>query len=143
MFNVSGSAPEPYTVKVSFDPFSISCTCQAGLTGTPCKHRIRILKGYSTDTVGIPPNKDEVLHRVNEIAQNLHIFELLDEYERVKKEVKENNLNSEKLFKKYREEMTRFALQQVKTDKNVAKAKVALDDAVEKGISTEKDLHNA
>jgi hypothetical protein len=121
-------------IRVSFQPLTLSCTCQAGQSGIPCKHRIQILQGSSTDAIAISQNKESALLAIKEIANNSNVFELLDEYEAVKKEIKEIDANSEKLFKKYRDALTEFRLEKAKTDRKVVKAKSDLDSILEKGI---------
>lgn len=46
-FLVSGSAPEPYRVSFHREGGKLTafCTCQAGLNGQACKHRLDILAG--------------------------------------------------------------------------------------------------
>lgn len=47
-FRIQGSEDEPYQVVVRrFDSgnFGIACNCRAGVRGTLCKHRVRLLKG--------------------------------------------------------------------------------------------------
>ena len=84
VFTIQGSSDEPYIVTVSFDPFTISCTCQAGLSGLPCKHRKNILNDFCENMLSAPGNHEEVLSFIKEIASNSNIFQLLDEYETVK-----------------------------------------------------------
>jgi hypothetical protein len=117
VFMVQGSVPEPYTVHITFEPFTISCTCQAGQNGLPCKHRIHLLKGYCMSPVGVPPNHEAVLHKIREVADSSNIFKLLDEYDLIKDQLKNANEVSEKSFKKYRSELTLHALGKVKSDK--------------------------
>lgn len=53
-FKVQGSAQEPYKVtfvKRSQTNLSAYCTCPAGDNGQYCKHRFRILDGFTTDIV--------------------------------------------------------------------------------------------
>ncbi|MDR2535012.1 MAG: SWIM zinc finger family protein, partial [Treponema sp.] len=69
-FQVQGSAAEPYMIRVGLDPLTLSCTCQAGHAGIPCKHRISILKGDCTDAIAVPQNEDAVLSKVGETANN-------------------------------------------------------------------------
>jgi uncharacterized Zn finger protein len=53
-FLVQGSSVEPYRVifwRRAGGNFSASCTCAAGESGMSCKHRIRILCGYTEGIV--------------------------------------------------------------------------------------------
>lgn len=45
IYRVQGSASIPYEVIVTFTPFSISCSCSAGIHRDPCKHCRTILHG--------------------------------------------------------------------------------------------------
>jgi hypothetical protein len=134
VFTVQGSSPEPYTITVNFNPLTISCTCQAGIVGMPCKHRIHILKGYCENMLTAPKNYEDVLSAVKEAASNSNIFDLLDEYDAVKKNAKDNDVACEKALKKYRNELTQFVLEKVKTNKKAEKANAELDEAIKKGI---------
>jgi hypothetical protein len=134
VFTIQGSSDEPYTVVVSFNPFAISCTCQAGFSGLPCKHRKNILNGICENMISAPGNHEEVLAFIKELAGNSNIFEALDEYEKIKNEAKENDKDCEKALKKYRNELTDFVLKKVKTDRKAIKANTELDEAIKKGI---------
>lgn len=52
-FLVKGSSEEPYEVSFLHDEgkLYIFCTCQAGLNGTHCKHRISIIMGDLTAVI--------------------------------------------------------------------------------------------
>ena len=53
LFSVQGSSAEPYEVAFQRDESTLTaiCTCQAGVMGQYCKHRIAILSGESTGIV--------------------------------------------------------------------------------------------
>ena len=130
IFTVQGSSPEPYTITVNFNPLTISCTCQAGIMGIPCKHRIHILKGYCENLLIAPQNYNEVLSAAHESAHNAGILDVLDEYESLKKNTKTVNEKVEKLFKNYLKEVIAQALQK-STEKKVKKASMALDTGIQ------------
>jgi hypothetical protein len=46
-FEIQGSAPEPYLTTFRLDGKNLTahCSCQAGIIGQYCKHRLRILDG--------------------------------------------------------------------------------------------------
>lgn len=52
--HVQGSAEQPYTLAFRMEDgvFSASCTCAAGAMGQACKHRLSILSGDSSATIG-------------------------------------------------------------------------------------------
>jgi inorganic triphosphatase YgiF len=91
-------------------------------------------KGYCENMLTGPKNYNEVLSALSEIVENSNIPKLLEEYESVKKEAKDNDTACEKALKKYRNELTQFVLQKVKTDKKAEKAKAELDENIKKGI---------
>jgi hypothetical protein len=130
IFTVQGSAPEPYTIVVTFDPLTISCTCPASISGIPCKHRIQIINGFCENIVAIHPGYEQVLQSINEVARSSGIIEVLNEYEEIKNTLKYNDTLCNKSFKKYRDNLLRFALQHVKTNKNVEKAEAEMDKSV-------------
>ena len=53
-FAVQGSADTPYQVTFGNDGGSVicTCTCRAGVSGQPCKHRNRIISGSNEDIAG-------------------------------------------------------------------------------------------
>ncbi len=53
IFNVQGSAKEPYSVKFQRHAGRVaaSCTCPAGIFQDLCKHRLQILNGTCKDIV--------------------------------------------------------------------------------------------
>lgn len=60
VFQVKGSAEEPYVVTFAHDAGDLkaSCTCPAGVYGNYCKHRIAILSGDSSAIVS--ENREEI-----------------------------------------------------------------------------------
>jgi hypothetical protein len=59
-FSVQGSSSEPYRVSLIRDEGAtlMVCTCEAGINGMHCKHRVRILLGSSEDV--IDPITDDI-----------------------------------------------------------------------------------
>ena len=61
VFIVQGSEPKPYRVtfsRIASDNLAALCTCQAGVNGLHCRHRLDILAG-NTDGI-ISENKADV-----------------------------------------------------------------------------------
>lgn len=61
IFDVKGSAPEPYEVVISTQEngnISATCNCPAGRFGNLCKHRLDILNGETKSIVS--DNVDEI-----------------------------------------------------------------------------------
>ena len=128
IFHVKGSAPEPYVVVVTLSPLSVSCNCQAALSGLPCKHRILILSGKDP---GIVEGDTSTLVSINKEAEAAGVFDLLKSYENAKAAVKEASTASEKAFKKYRTARLELLEKQVKTDKAVIKSMGEMEAAIE------------
>ncbi|MFV0301806.1 MAG: SWIM zinc finger family protein [Paracoccus sp. (in: a-proteobacteria)] len=59
-FEVQGSAPEPYQVRIERrdNQMFAYCTCPAGKNGTACKHRFAIFDGDASTVIS--DNKSEV-----------------------------------------------------------------------------------
>lgn len=53
-FQVQGSGVQPYTVTFRRVGINLTarCTCPAGMKGTYCKHRFRILRGDTEGVIG-------------------------------------------------------------------------------------------
>ncbi len=53
-FEVKGSAPEPYNVRIerNGDNLTAYCDCPAGSNGMYCKHRFGLFRGLDKDVVG-------------------------------------------------------------------------------------------
>ena len=62
-FKVQGSEPEPYDVTFTKEDPNLfcTCTCKAGIMGTYCKHRIRILVGDSEGITSENLNEVEIV----------------------------------------------------------------------------------
>ena len=140
IFKIQGSAPEPYVVEITTDPhLTLSFTCPAGIMGIPCKHRIHITKGYCDGLVEAPENYEELLSAINEAINATDMPKYLEEYDEWKKKTKEAEANTDKAFKKYRDAVTRHALQEVKSDRECKKASTALDEAIQKYIDAKNE----
>ncbi len=63
-FLVQGSSSTPYEVRLGIRGTNLTarCTCQAGIKGQYCKHRLRILNGETKDIVS--GNPEDVLRVV-------------------------------------------------------------------------------
>ena len=129
-FFIQGSAPSPYRLELSLDPVSISCTCQAGIMGIPCKHRLGVLNGHTHEIIGLTPAIEGAVAIAAEIIQKSEIPDYLQKYENAKKDAKVKNDNSEKAFKKYREAIIAHALGKG-TKKAADTASAALDAAMQ------------
>ena len=134
VFSVQGSSSEPYTVTINFDPFSISCTCRTASSGFPCKHRKQIISGNCKNIINPPANHEEILAFVKDIVLGSSILQVLDGFETAKNEEKANDTACHNALKKYRAELTKFALHKEKSNKKSVKAKAELDKAIENGI---------
>ncbi|MDR0290575.1 MAG: SWIM zinc finger domain-containing protein [Treponema sp.] len=137
VFFVQGSAPEPYQVIFYPEPFSISCTCQAGVSGIPCKHRIAILSGQNP---GIVHGDLSFLPKIVEMTNCTNLFELLNLWEEGRKNKNNAKKRTDYAFKNYREERIRFLLKWVKTNRAVAKTLEALEAAIENEAENEKQI---
>ena len=139
-YHVKGSAPEPYVVVVTLSPLSVSCNCQAALSGLPCKHRILILSGKDPEIV---EGDTSMLASINKAAEVAGVFDLLRSYENAKAAVKEASTASEKAFKKYRTARLELLEKQVKTDKAVIKSMGEMEAAIEGIIPTNLETNKA
>ena len=131
---VQGSSPEPYQVIFYPEPFSISCTCQAGTAGTPCKHRLAILSG---EDPGITVGDTSFLPKIAEMTKCTNLFHLLDIWEEAKKEKNNARKRTEYAFKVYKEERIKLLLKKVKTDRAVVKTLETLETAIENEAESE------
>ena len=128
IYHVKGSVPDPYIVKVTISPLSISCTCQAAENGLPCKHRITIL--YGADP-GIVEGDKSKLSAINKAAEAAGVFDLLKNYDNAKDERKIIDGKADKAFKKYRDARLELLQKRVKTDRAVVKARDEMESAIE------------
>jgi hypothetical protein len=135
IYEIQGSVPEPYIVKVSFEPLTISCTCTAAINGLVCRHRTGILSG---ENPGIIKGDISLLSKIKKTAESTDIFENLGKYENTKNERKKVLKKVESVFKNYREARENLALNKVKTDRAVIKCREALESAIDESIEAEK-----
>jgi uncharacterized Zn finger protein len=140
IFKVQGSQPEPYTIEVTLDPFTISCTCTAALMGMLCKHRLNIINCYIDDIVEGPDNAEEVLRAIYDVVRNSDFSKKLDKYNELKEIQKYTEVASEEQFKKYRKAVTRHTLGKVKSDKEVLKSKKALETSIQEVIDNAAEV---
>jgi uncharacterized Zn finger protein len=86
IFKIQGSSPEPYMVEITPSPsLTLSCTCPAGIMGTPCKHRIHITKGYCHDLIDAPANYEEILGAIKDAINATDIPKHLEKYDELKR----------------------------------------------------------
>ena len=133
-FYIQGSADTPYTLELSLDPVTISCTCQAAVTGHPCKHRLQIINGQTENIIGLTPAIKEGISVFSEIIRKSDIPQYLENYEKAKTDAKLKNEKSEKAFKKYRAAITENALKKG-TEKAIKKASAELDAAIQECVN--------
>ena len=134
-YEIQGSSPEPYIVVLNFKPFTISCTCAAGKSGLPCRHRIGILNG---ENPGIIKGDISLLPKIKQITETTNLSEMFKSYEIVKNNKKAAKKAAENAFKKYVDARENFALKSVKTEKAVIKCREALEAAIDENIEAEK-----
>jgi len=138
IFEVQGSAPDPYIIKINFEPFTISCTCTAAENGLLCKHRLGILSG---ENPGIIKGDVSLLPKIKKMMDETVFSEMLAKYENTKKERINALKRTDYAYKNYREAREDFALKKVKTDRNIEKCRVALETAIDEGIEAEKAVN--
>jgi hypothetical protein len=125
-FEVKGSAVQPYAIALTLAPLTISCTCAAAYTNTPCKHRITMLNGNDPGFVDdVPENYIEILQKAKQEAETIGVFSALEAYQQIKAERQELLKESEREFKNYRE-----ALISQKGEKAVEKAFAKMNSAI-------------
>ena len=129
---VKRSDTDPYAVKVSFSPLAISCTCQAGQNGLPCRHRKMILEGGDP---GIIQGNKARLVEIASSAKASGVFDLLQAYDDAKAGKKAANDRTDKAFSKYREARVDLLMQRVKTDRAVVKARDGMEATIEATVS--------
>jgi uncharacterized Zn finger protein len=132
IYQVKGSEPDPYIVKVAISPLAISCTCQAGENGLPCKHRKMILEGADP---GIVEGDKSRLAKIAAAAAASGVFGLLKAYDEAKAQKKAIDDKADKAFRKYRDARVDLLMQRVKTDRAVVKARDGMEAAIESVIS--------
>ncbi|GHV02740.1 hypothetical protein FACS189485_04090 [Spirochaetia bacterium] len=73
IFQVQGSAPEPYTVEVKIDPLRISCDCTAGLNCLPCDENVvqalDDMNNALINTIQADEEVESVLQKIREIMR--------------------------------------------------------------------------
>jgi hypothetical protein len=129
-FFIQGSAPNPYGLELSIDPVTISCNCQAAIMGIPCKHRLSVLNGNTSEIIGLTPDIAEAVSIVSKIIKQSDIPRYMKEYEDAKNNAKSKNEKADKLFKKYREAIIANALNKG-TEKQIKKASADLDAVIQ------------
>jgi hypothetical protein len=128
VYHVQGSDPDPYIVKVTFFPLTISCTCQAGQNGLPCRHRKIILEGADP---GIVQGDKVRLSEIAGAAKVSGVFDLLKAYDDAKAEKKVADDKADKAFRKYRDARLDRIMQRTKTDRAIVKAREGMETAIE------------
>ena len=139
-YEVQGSAPDPYVVKITFEPFTISCTCTAAISGFLCKHRTEILAG---ENPGIVNGDLSFLPKIKKAMDETVLSEMLGKYDYVRNEKKNSLKRADYAYKNYREAREDFALKKVKTDRAVIKCKEALETAIDENIEAERAVLKA
>jgi hypothetical protein len=93
------------------------------------------LKGYITVDAEEQDSdkKNELLKLLSEMAKGSNIFSLLDEHKKLQEKLKEAYLESEKAFRKYRDENIRYVFKEVKTNKKATTANAEMNDSVQIG----------
>jgi hypothetical protein len=127
-YSVQGSDPEPYIVEIALSPLTISCTCQAGQNGLPCKHRKIILEGADP---GIIQGDKDRLAEIAAAAKASGVLDLLKTYDDAKAEKKAADDRADKAFRKYRDARLDHIMQRTKTDRAIVKAKDGMEAAIE------------
>ena len=83
------SSGNPYDVYFEYDEnqkkFMVFCTCQAGIHGKLCKHKIQLLDGKAS--MLFDESDKPMLDQVREWVQKSKYTELISEYAAVKKEI--------------------------------------------------------
>jgi hypothetical protein len=140
VFHVKGSEPDPYIVKVSFSPLDISCTCQAGENGLPCKHRKMILEGVDP---GIVKGDKTTLAEIAAAGASSGVSGLLEAYDTAKAGKKAADDRADKAFKKYRDARLDLIMEKVKTDRAIVKAQGGMEAAIEAIAPAQRAVDNA
>ncbi|GHV79157.1 hypothetical protein AGMMS49944_09480 [Spirochaetia bacterium] len=137
IYQVQGSSPEPYIIKIDLDNFTISCTCTAAEHGLPCKHRIKILSG---ENPGIIQGDISLLPKLAQWANGTNIFDIIQTYETAKNELKNAHKKMDYAFKNYRDARIQLLLKQKKNDKAVIRTRDTLEATIDEGLPAEQDL---
>ena len=136
-FDVQGGGSQPYVIWLTFEPFTISCTCAAAYTNQPCKHRIALLKGDDPGFVRTPKNHLAILEEAKQAAEAMGVFKALEAYQEAKAEKQRLSKASDQEFKKYREVLiARFMCECDPPDeKKMQKSIKAVEKAFEKMVA--------
>ena len=136
-YEIQGSAPDPYILKISLDPFTISCTCPAALNGLLCKHRLGIVYGKPA---GLQIIKGDLsfLPQIHAGLKETDFFDMLKHHDKIKVEKKNALKKADSAYKSYREARENFVLKRVKTDKAVVRCNKAFETAIDESIEAEK-----
>lgn len=78
IFQIQGSAPTPFRVTFQRKDghLSATCTCNAGLLGKLCKHRLGLLRG---EALGIVSGNEQDVPRIQELFRGTEAEGLLSE----------------------------------------------------------------
>ena len=133
-FFIQGSADYPYRLILSLNPVALSCSCQAGMMGLPCKHRLSVVDGNTADIIGLDPAKEGAIALFSEIIKGSDIMGYLKEYDEAKKDALRKNTASDKAFKNYRSAIIAHALNKG-TKKQIDKASAALDKSIQECVN--------
>jgi hypothetical protein len=139
VFKVQGSEPEPYTIEITPNPLTLSCTCMAAKSGLPCKHRLQIVSGYCDNLVEAPENYDEIIGYIREAVHKSEYKDVLEKYKNHKSVQKNNLAETEKLFKKYRDTAIKYGIGKIKTDMELKSATDALNKSIQFCIEDEAE----
>jgi hypothetical protein len=134
-YEVQGSAPDPYIVILTLKPYRISCTCQAGYSGLPCKHRLAILSG---ENPGIVKGDISLLPKIAELTKCTNLSELLEAWESARNQKKNAVKRADYAFKNYREAREKYGLKNVKPADMDEKYLEAVANAVDQCVECEK-----
>jgi len=136
-FIVQGSALDPYEIIVRDCPFSVSCSCPAGINRIPCKHRRAILNGEDPGIIKGPKNK---LSEISKSAKDSGYYDKDSEYEILRDSQRKQHKQIEAAFKKYIEKRVSLSLAEIKTDAPVSKARTVVEGLIDSLIETEKKI---
>jgi hypothetical protein len=124
-FEVQGGGSQPYTIQLTLEPLTISCTCAAAYTNTPCKHRMAILNGENPGFLEAPKNYNEILNAAKQAAEGIGLFPALEAYQNIKNEKQTLEKITLQEFKNWKE-----ALIFQKGQKIIEKANNKMNDAM-------------
>ncbi|MFP3041842.1 hypothetical protein LQZ19_08470 [Treponema primitia] len=140
IFKIAGSAKEPYEVSVTLSPLVVTCSCPAAAFGSVCKHRTQLLLGKNP---GITDGDVSVLPAIAQGAAAAGFPPLFKRYEAVKADRADSTKKLENLFKGYKEERLRRYLGELKTERQVEKARDILESAIDEAGPIEAEFQGA